>query len=206
MGIYLPTVSCLIEKTEIPSALPESYHDITHLLEKYWSSEYSYSCTTKGYEHTVFFELLAGSLDLKFSKIYSREVGFLTPEEASYLKADLCKLKDIFRSNSKIIVQSFINRAKQILESVARYAPEHRQSIRKQQIDEIEQIKNIDFQEIVDRAALLKEISSFDLSDMFGKDYHPIISTIYWIKTQIHLLEAADIMDKAFMYVVISSD
>ena len=206
MSTYLPTVSCLIEELEIPSVAPDSYHDITHLLEKYWNSESYYSCSTRNYIHTEYFRRLAEDSNLRHAAIYNDEVGFLIPEEASYLKADLCKLEAVLLADDKVAIQCLIRHETRLQQQISRRSLKWAKRNEKYHFEEIKNLKQLDLRRLTNQAPILREISEFDLIEEFEDEYHPVISTLYWLKTQIHLLGEADVTGKAFMYVVLCSD
>ncbi len=206
MSTYLPTISCLIEDLEIPSETPDSYHDITHLLEKYWTSESYYSCSTRNYVHTEYFLRLAKDSNLRHSAIYNDEVGFLTSEEASFLKADLCKLEAVLVADDKVAIQRLIMHETRLQQQISRRFLQRARKNEKSHFKEIKNLKQLDLRRLTNQAPTLREISEFDLIEEFEDEYHPVISTLYWLKTQIHLLGEADDTGKAFMYVVLCSD
>ena len=88
MGIYLPTITSIIDASDVMEIAPDTWHGAEHLLKKYWESGNSYQCTTNGYNHlNLFFDPIS-NFKLKDISIYyvNRELG-ITWSNLSYIVA-----------------------------------------------------------------------------------------------------------------------
>lgn len=207
MGIYLPTTTCLIEESEIPSVTPNSYHAVQHLLEKYWENTNTYLCTTRGYGHLEEFSRLRHYLKLKELSVYGGEVGFTNQTDFKKLQNDLNETESLLLNKSKEILQNHLIEQKNrewmfSLKHIAEFSTEKYKQIH---IENIKRLKQLDLTKIYKEAPLLKEISDFDLQDQFKELYHTIITVFFWLKTQIYVVNKGIELNKSFMYVMISS-
>src|SRR5690554_1537213 len=98
MGIYLPTLSFLIEHHEIPDTAVESWNDVTHLLEKYHDHEFCYKCTTRGYGHLVCFTELAELLHIDGLRNY--------PNKDIFVKEQIQELSEKLKPIESIILET----------------------------------------------------------------------------------------------------
>ncbi|HBK70147.1 MAG TPA: hypothetical protein DDZ39_00565 [Flavobacteriaceae bacterium] len=206
MGIYLPAITCLIEKTEVLSKTPKSYHAVEGLLEKYWNNNSSYQCTTKGYIHLVEFNRFRQHFKLKKLPLYEGEVSFASLEDLNKLKNDLSETERLFLNSSKEILQNYlIEQENEVWMSLLKHRPEYNtKKYKLRHLEEVDKLKQLNLNKIYKEAPLLKEISDFDLQDQFKELYHPIIAVLHWLKTQIYLVNKGIELDKSLMHVLIS--
>jgi len=207
MGIYLPTITCLIEENEIPDVIPNSYHAVQHLLEKYWKRDNAYLCTTKGYGHLEEFSRLRQYFNLKELSIYEGEVGFINQVDLKKIQNNLHETESLLLNKSKKMLQNhLIEQENREWMFSLKHIPEFNTEKYKQiHIENIKRLKQLDLTKIYKEAPLLKEISDFDLQDQFKELYHPIIVVLYWLKTQIYVANKGIKLNKSLMFVMISS-
>jgi len=204
MGIYLPTISFLIEHYEIPDTAVESWNDVTHLLEKYHDHEFCYKCTTRGYGHLVCFTELAELLQISGLKNYPSKDIFVK-EQTQELSEKLKSIENIILETPEIINGLLAKREENLWNILQENHPEYCTEDRKRyHLQRIDFFRQLNIKKIYQQAPLLKDISEFDLQDKFTDKYDEVIAVLYWLKTQLYLLAEATKQDKAFAYITLT--
>ena len=202
MGIYLPTITCLIDNKDVPNMSIETWHDVEYLLAKYYKESLYYSCTTRGYRHIDEFSKIIDAVLNGVKTIYSEEVACLKIDKLEHHLKILIEVEKVFMEQPKLVKNILLNDEKtryNLLEEYYKEKPKYKEHYKQR----IQKIETLNLANIYKKATIQKEISEFNLQDALKDDYHPVISTVYWLKTQLFLTKQAIKHKKALLYVML---
>lgn len=203
MGIYLPTISFLIEPNEIPQNHLETYNDIIPLLEKYHKN--FYQCTTRGYHHLELFRRMIEDFNLPNSDFYQKECAVAFNEECVKLNQNLKIIEQFILNDASKLVNNLIKQEKRSLEMIInnnKFNKKTEDNYRKKSVEHIKELTNFSFAKYYEEAVISNDISQYDQSSNFDdNEYKPVL---VWLKTQLYLLDKAVTNNKAFVNVMIT--
>ncbi len=204
MGIYLPTITCLIDNKDVPNTSIETWHDVEYLLAKYYKETTYYSCTTRGYKHIGDFNrIIDAFFKNKIKTIYSEEVACLNSNEVESLLKIFLQVEEAIKKQPNLVKDILLNEEKNKYETLLDiYKEKPKQKEFYKQI--IKTIEAFDLANSYKKASIQKEISEFDLQDVFKDNYLSVIAMAYWLKSQIFLLKKAIKHKKTILYVMLS--
>lgn len=204
MGIYLPTITSLINNQDVPTSAIETWQDAEYLLAKYYKESLYYTCTTRGYRHIDEFNKIIDAVSgNKVKTIFSEEVACLKTDKLEYHLKILIEVEKVFIEQAELIKNILLNDEKTGYETLIKYyneKPKYKEHYKQR----IQKIETLNLANIYNKATIQKEISEFDLQDTFKENYHPVISTAYWLKTQLFLTKQAIKHKKALLYVMLT--
>ena len=120
MGIYLPTITCLIDTSDVMKIAPDTWHGAEHLLKKYWNTPYSYQCTTNGYNHlSIFYDPLV-NCKLDNIAVYNKEVGFVENKKLKPLLDQLQDYEKLFLEKSEYLKESLLAKENSIYKKISK--------------------------------------------------------------------------------------
>lgn len=207
MGIYLPTISFLIEKEEIPLKPIETLEEASLLLEKYYQENYFFQCTTRGYNHLELFRRMVEEFQLPEVDFYQEEYNALPPEKCRVLLNSLQKIEQLFLEESSKITENLISQEKKMWQVFINNNSLNKKT-QERYVKEAEKkfdwFKALSVLDLYQKIPITKDIDDFGLHDIYKEEHHEYIAVFYWLKAQLYLLEKAVKQQKAMMHIWIS--
>ncbi len=203
MGIYLPTISFLIEPNEVPKKQLETYNDIIQLLEKYHKK--LYQCTTKGYNHLELFRRMITDFNLPKADFYQKECAVAINEECIILHQSLKTIEQFILNDTTQLIDNLVKQEKRLMEMIFnnnRLNKKTKDNYRQRSIERIEEITNFSFAKYYAEAIVSKDISQYDQSSEYADNEYKVL--LHWLKTQIFIVNKAITNKKALIHVMIT--
>lgn len=207
MSTYIPTMSILVDKDQLPKNIEKDENVLLQFLDDFYEKTTFYQCTTRNYEHTETIRRVAEHLQLKVLDFLQEECKVIPLEVLPALQIDLQIFTDFINDNEQIKEYLLADWNNQLESNrkviIANFSEKEFEKTKRYLEEQKAIIHALNFSEIYQQADIVADISEFDLQDKFSPNYYHFIPVLYWLKTFDFVVEQAVKQKKSIIHIMI---
>lgn len=207
MSHYLPTISILVDKHQLPKNIQKDENVQFQFLGDFYKKTTFYQCTTRNWQHTENIKRVAEHLQLKMLDFLQEECKIIPLEILPTLQIELQIFIDFIIDNERVkeyLLEDWNNNLEINRKAIIANFSEKEFEKTKRYFEEQRVIINaLSFSEIYQQANVVEHISEFDLQDKFSPNYYDFITVVYWLKTFTFVVEQGIKLKKSIIHIML---